>query len=127
MIEFEEDNIVLDLPAGESEPEVVDGWKILPLTYPQVKVYLHQLTINLPEISFYMSFIIQIKKVDIEQYQCGKNVPGCTIELEWRGSGEPQQLSYRVNLIGAKKPANLKSNYFYMRYHPQTRGKISGL
>ena len=36
---FEKDKIILDLPAGDSEPKVVDGWKILPLTYPQVKKY----------------------------------------------------------------------------------------
>ena len=63
MIEFEEDNIVLDLPAGESEPEVVDEWKILPLTYPEVKIKLTiSLHINLPtRISFYMSIIIDQK------------------------------------------------------------------
>ena len=40
MLVFEKDEIVLDLPAGNSEPKVVDGWKILPLTYPQVKFIL---------------------------------------------------------------------------------------
>ena len=40
MLVFEKDEIVLDLPAGYSEPKVVDGWKILPLTYPQVKIIL---------------------------------------------------------------------------------------
>ena len=33
---FEDDVVVLDLPADNSPPIVVDGWKILPLTYPQV-------------------------------------------------------------------------------------------
>ena len=40
MLVFEKDEIVLDLPASDSEPKVVDGWKILPLTYPQVKIIL---------------------------------------------------------------------------------------
>ena len=35
---FEEDKIVLDLPASSSELKVVDDWKIRPLTYPQVKM-----------------------------------------------------------------------------------------
>lgn len=35
LLVFEEDSIVLDLP---DEPKVVDGWEILPLTYPQVKM-----------------------------------------------------------------------------------------
>ena len=39
MLEFEKKKIVLDLPAGSCEPKVVDGWKILPMTYPQVKLY----------------------------------------------------------------------------------------
>ena len=38
MLVFEEDNIVLDLPAGSAELKVVDGWRIRPLTYPQVKM-----------------------------------------------------------------------------------------
>ena len=37
MLVFERDEIVLDLPAGDSELKVIDGWKIRPLTYPQVK------------------------------------------------------------------------------------------
>ena len=41
MLVFEKKKIVLDLPAGTgSEPKVVDGWKIRPLTYPQVKLIL---------------------------------------------------------------------------------------
>ena len=41
MLVFEKKMIVLDLPAGTgSEPKVVDGWKIRPLTYPQVKIIL---------------------------------------------------------------------------------------
>ena len=38
MLVFEEDKIVLDLPAGISELKVVDGWKIRPLAYPEVKM-----------------------------------------------------------------------------------------
>ena len=38
MLVFEEDKIVLDLPTVSSELKVVDGWKIRPLTYPQVKM-----------------------------------------------------------------------------------------
>ena len=37
MLVFVKDEIVLDLPTDDSELKVVDGWKILPLTYPQVK------------------------------------------------------------------------------------------
>ena len=36
LLVFENDKMVLDLPADDSPPKVVDGWKILPLTYPQV-------------------------------------------------------------------------------------------
>ena len=42
MLVFEKKKIVLDLPAGTgSEPKVVDDWKILPMTYPQVKLYFN--------------------------------------------------------------------------------------
>ena len=40
MLVFAKKEIVLDLPAGGSELKVIDGWKILPLTYPQVKIIL---------------------------------------------------------------------------------------
>ena len=40
MLVFEKKKIVLDLPAGSYEPKVVDGWKILPMTYPQVNYTL---------------------------------------------------------------------------------------
>ena len=33
---FDEDKVVLDLPAEDNPPKVVNDWKILPLTYPQV-------------------------------------------------------------------------------------------
>ena len=40
---FEDDTMVLDLPAAGSPAKIVDGWKILPLTHPEV---LHALLIN---------------------------------------------------------------------------------
>ena len=36
LLVFENDVMVLDLPADDFPPKVVDGWKILPLTHPQV-------------------------------------------------------------------------------------------
>ena len=36
LLVFEDDKIVLDLPADDSPPKVVDGWRIVPLIYPQV-------------------------------------------------------------------------------------------
>ena len=33
---FDKDKVVLDLPAEDCPPKVVNDWKILPLTYPQV-------------------------------------------------------------------------------------------
>ena len=38
MLVFEKDEIVLDLPTDDSELKVVNGWKIIPLTYPQVNI-----------------------------------------------------------------------------------------
>ena len=48
--------------------------------------------------------ISQITRVDIVQFKRGKNVPACTVELEWTGSGEPKPLSHQVRITGAKKP-----------------------
>ena len=38
MLNFDSDTMVLDLPATDSPAKVVDGWKILPLTFPQVLI-----------------------------------------------------------------------------------------
>ena len=37
MLVFDQDVMVLDLPTAKSKPKVIDGWKILPLTHPQVQ------------------------------------------------------------------------------------------
>ena len=57
MLVFEKKTIVLDLPAGTgAEPKVVNGWKILPLTYPEVKHTLMQMPYTC-KISLYMSIV----------------------------------------------------------------------
>ena len=38
----------------------------------------------------------------------------------WTGDGEPKMLYDRVNIIGAKEPAN----YFYLHYSPQAVGEL---
>ena len=38
----------------------------------------------------------------------------------WTGDGEPKELYYQVNIIGAKEPAN----YFHLRYSPQAVGEF---
>ena len=42
----------------------------------------------------YYATISQIVRVNIVQFKFGKNVPACTVELEWTGSGEPKPLSH---------------------------------
>ena len=32
------------------------------------------------------------------QFKRGRNVPACTVELEWTGSGEPKPLSHQVKI-----------------------------
>ena len=61
----------------------------------------------------------QIARVDIVQFKRGRNVPACTVELEWTGSGEPKPLSHQVKISGAKKPA-----HFHLRYYPQAVGEF---
>ena len=57
MLVFEKKTIVLDLPAGTgAEPKVVNGWKILPLTYPEVKHTLMQMPYTC-KISLYMYIV----------------------------------------------------------------------
>ena len=115
IIVFDKDQVVLDLP--DSPPKVVNGWKILPLTYPQV--YTTCLTIIMITCMFpycgVNGLFSQITKVDVQQFKCDRAPPACTIELEWIGRGKPKRLSYKVNIIGAKKP----NNFFYMRYSLQ--------
>ena len=62
---------------------------------------------------------MQIARVDIVEFKCGRNVPACTAELEWTGSGEPKPLSHQVKISGAKKPA-----HFTLRYYPQAVGEF---
>ena len=62
---------------------------------------------------------MQIARVDIVEFKCGRNVPACTAELEWTGSGEPKPLSHQVKISGAKKPT-----HFYLRYFPQAIGEF---
>ena len=63
---------------------------------------------------------MQIARVDIVQFKCGRSVPACTVQLEWTESGEPKPLSHQVNISGAKKPT-----HFYLRYFPQANGEES--
>ena len=51
----------------------------------------------------------QITRVDIVQFKRGRNVPACTVELEWTGSGEPKPLSHQVKISGAKETGTLLS------------------
>ena len=63
---------------------------------------------------------MQIARVDIVEFKCGRNVPACTVELEWTGSGKPKPLSHQVKISGAKKPT-----HFTLRYYPQAVGEES--
>lgn len=60
----------------------------------------------------------QILKVDVQNFQPGKSVPACYIELEWIYGGLQQQLFHRVTIKGAERPQNV----FIMRYYPETPG-----
>ena len=133
---FDEDVIVLDLPG--SPPQVIDDWKILPLTRPEVWLcLLYTLYIHV-ELACVLKYLLklmfskhsymynkqllhypQIARVDIVQFKRGRNVPACTVELEWTGSGEPKRLSHQVKIFGAKKPA-----HFYLRYYPKAVGEF---
>ena len=64
-------------------------------------------------------FVRRLPKVDVLQFERSKNVPACSIELEWIGSSEPKPLFYQVNVTGTKKPV-----HFYMRYYPQAVGRF---
>ena len=61
----------------------------------------------------------QIARVDIVQFKRGRNVPACTVELEWTGSGEPKPLSHQVKISEAKR-----LEHFYLRYYPQAVGEF---
>ena len=113
---FDRDQVVLDLP--DSPSKVVDGWKILPLTYPQVDIQHASLyNYNNLHVSIVMhanGLFLQITKAVVQNFQSG-TPPACTIELKWTGRGKLKCLSHKVEIIGARKP----NNYFYMRYSPQ--------
>ena len=76
--------------------------------------------INVQQTLIYMLLHYpQIAKVDIVQFKRGRNVPACTVELEWTGSGEPKPLSHQVKISGLKKQA-----HFHLRYYPQAVGEF---
>ena len=82
-------------------------------SHPEVCIIVRHLQV------FCTYFHMQIARVDIVEFKCGRNVPACTAELEWTGSGEPKPLSHQVKISGAKKPA-----HFYLRYYPQAVGEF---
>lgn len=59
------------------------------------------------------------------QFEQGKELPSCTVTLEWGGDGDMQPLIHKVTIEGAKKP----ENFFYIMYFPQVAGehRIIGL
>ena len=63
----------------------------------------------------------QIARVDIVQFKHGRNVPACTVELEWTGSGEPKPLSDQVKISGAKRNRHTS---IYLRCYPQAVGEF---
>ena len=63
-----------------------------------------------------MSHYPQIARVDIVQFKRGRNVPACTVELEWTGSGESKPLPHQVNISGAKRNQHTS---IYLRCYPQ--------
>ena len=51
MLDFDSDTMVLDLP--DFPAKVVDGWKILPLTFPQVLIVHYYLITGVQLINSY--------------------------------------------------------------------------
>ena len=49
------------------------------------------------------------------------DVPACTAELEWTGSGEPKSLSHQVKISGAKRNWHTS---IYLHYYPQAVGEF---
>ena len=66
---------------------------------------------------------LQIQKCEVDGLDVQSS--GCTIDLQWKGSGETVPLSHRVTLKGAKPPRN----FFTLSYHPckekQTNSSVS--
>ena len=72
IVVFVEEEVLLDLPF--SPPGIVDGWKIQPLTFPQVTFWLFVTTFIL---CYKINF--QISIVDIMKFRPGRSVPACYI------------------------------------------------
>lgn len=64
---------------------------------------------------------LQVFKDSVMQFQPGKRVPACHIELTWIGEGQQQPLNHRVAILGAKAP----QNFCHIRYYPHIAGMSS--
>lgn len=115
LIYFESTAVVFDL-----SPTTINGWKILPLTYP-AQVILHVFLVS----NYFYVYVakLQISKATVQQFQQGGPVPACHIQLEWIGEGQQKPLNHRVTILGAKAPQNV----CYVYYIPQTAGMSSSV
>ena len=63
----------------------------------------HLSTFTTPTLRFH-----QITKRQVDTFVPGRRVPSCQLYVRWTGQqqGQPPQLDYRVELLGAKAPFN---------------------
>ena len=111
-IYFNDETITMDLP--DFPPVVVDDWRIVPITYPEVA----KISISIIEYRLVI-FHLKITRTEVDQFRPGLSIPYCFLELRWTGGDHPHPLFYKVMLKGARPP----KDYFYIRFYPRTLGK----
>ena len=105
-VTFEDEEIALRVPREGFT--VHDHWTITPLAHPGVSIggqcSLLQYTVH--KIMCTVFCLMQIAKEDVDSFKPGLQLPSCQLELKWNGRNKPGDLTYMVELQGAKKPKN---------------------
>lgn len=108
---FNGDEVFLEIP--KNGITLQSGWTLLPLVYPtRVRVlsilHIHKstclpLALLLLNPSSYLS--LQLLRERIDDYQPGKSIPSCQVELDWtKDDGPPKKLDYALHLRGVNPP-----------------------
>lgn len=98
-VEFESNNISLELPSRELI--LNGGWKIIPLIPPEVMTHFceHYQT------DYMFTVSLQITKEDVDSFKIGRDISSCQLTAMWTTRNEPSQLIHEIPLKGTKKPS----------------------
>ena len=63
--------------------------------------------------------LLQIAKIEVDQFKPELEIPCCSLKLWWTGGDEMKPLIHKVTLKGAQSP----KDFFFLFYSPQAAGE----